>query len=395
VAATVRPVAVRLIFAALLYVTLEVVSLAGLWLIQRRRGTAYFPAASELRPSTKEALDAYLSGGREPSVVLDSTLGWRRVTEVTAQGVRDDVTYAPEAPPGTVRIAAFGDSFTYGSDVALGQNWSKRMAALDSTVEVLNYGVGAFGLDQAYLRYMGEGTALRPHIVFIGYLTENIARNVNVFRGFYGPGYPGFFFTKPRFRLNGDSLVLLANPLRTMEDYRRLQSDPKRVLAAIGENDFHVRGLYASGPLDFSPTVRLMKLVLARARQASDIPILTPDGRYDTRSEAYDLTRKIFDSFHAGVVRDGAVPIIVVFPDINDHRRSRAGDGKRHAELLRYFDSRGYRYIDLIDAFKPVEARYPVDSLVVKWGHLSPIGNDLAARHILDRLREWNLVPAK
>ena len=387
-----RPVAVRVIFVALLYATLEIVSFAGLQLIQRRRGARYFPAASQLRPATKKALDAYLSGAFQPSVVQDSTLGWRRVTEVTSQGVRDNITYTPEAPEGKKRIAAFGDSFTYGSDVALGENWSKRMAALDSSVEVLNYGVGAFGLDQAYLRYRLEGTALRPHIVFIGYLTENIGRHVNVFRGFYAPGYPGFFYTKPRFVLEGDSLRLLPNPLRTADDYRRLQADPERVLAEVGKNDFHFRSLYSTSQLDFSPTVRLVKLVVARARQATQTPILTSDGRYNTDSEAYKLTLEIFDDFHRDVIRDGATPVIVIFPDINDHRRSREGEIKRHAEMLEYFDSKGYRYIDLIEAFKPVESRYPVDSLVVQWGHFSPLGNDLAARYILRRLREWRVL---
>ena len=45
------------IFVALLYVTLEIIAYAGLWIIERRRGVGYFPAASELSPLTKKALD--------------------------------------------------------------------------------------------------------------------------------------------------------------------------------------------------------------------------------------------------------------------------------------------------------------------------------------------------
>jgi hypothetical protein len=389
-----RPFLVRLIFVGLVYAMVEVVALAGLWVVEKRRGISYFPWASALLPETRKSLDDFLAGRPNPMVKHDSTLGWRRVTEVTAQGVRDNVTYAREPAPDRVRIAAFGDSFTYGSGVTLDESWAKRMAALNPSVEVLNYGIGAFGLDQAYLRYQQEGADLRPHIVFIGYMSENIARNVNVFRGFYGAGYPGFFFTKPRFVLEQGRLRLLPNPLRTVADYRRLRDDPETVLAEIGRSDFHFRGGYGAGPLDFSPSVRLVKLIVARARIVGRPSILAADGRYDTRSEAYDLTLRIFDAFHAEVIRNGAIPVIVVFPDINDHHRSRGGKERRYSPMLEYFRSRDYRYIDLLEAFEPVESRYPVDSLVVDWGHFSRIGNDLAARHILGRMADWKLIPS-
>ena len=68
-------------------------------------------------------------------------------------------------------------------------------------VELLNYGVPAYGLDQAYLRYLKVGAQYHPNIVFIGYMTENFERDVNVFRPFYGNGYPDWIFSKPRFRL--------------------------------------------------------------------------------------------------------------------------------------------------------------------------------------------------
>ena len=383
-----------LIFIAVVYVAVELVSMSGLWVLRTRRGgIEYFPSGSKLLPKTDSALDDWLAGRPSPTLKADSTLGWRRV-DVTAQRLRDDRLRSTYPAPGTVRIAAFGDSFTFGSDVKLHEAWSKRVEALNPSIEVLNYGIGGFGLDQAYLRYQLEGTVLNPDVVFIGYMTENIGRNVNVFRGFYATGYSGFFFSKPRFRLDGDSLRLLPNPLRNVSDYRRLRNETEQVLTELGANDFHYSGHYRASVLDFSPTVRLLKLVAARARKRRVIPIHTPDGRYDTRSEAYQLTLRIFDAFHAEVLRNGAIPIIVVFPDVDDQRRSRARAERKYAPLLAYFRSRGYQYIDLLEAFEPAESRFPLESLVVNWGHFSARGNDLAARLLVARLAADSLTSA-
>jgi hypothetical protein len=305
--------------------------------------------------------------------------------------MRDNREYAREPSPGVLRIAAFGDSFTFGSDVPLEKTWSKRMSAEDPTIEVLNYGVGAFGLDQAYLRYLRDGKQYSPHIVFIGYMTENLFRNVNVHRSFYGNMYRDFFYSKPRFRIESDSLVLIPNPLRSLADYRRLQSDPEAVLTELGKNDYHFVGQYRAGPLDFSPTIRLGKIVTSQVKKRMQVRILDGEGRYNPASEAYQLTLRIFDEFYEKVKENGALPIIVVFPDVNDQLQSRAGRARRYEPLLEHFRSRNYRYIDLLDAIKPIEKSHTLDDLTVSWGHFSETGNDILARHILAKLAEWEI----
>lgn len=385
-----RGVLMRVIFLLLVYLAVEAVSFSGLWILKRARGIVYFPKASTLAPEGIRNLDSLIAGvdGR---LALDSTLGWRRhrPQDVNAAGMRDNRGYTREPNPDTLRISAFGDSFTYGSDVPLGQNWAKRISAIAPHIEILNYGVGAYGLDQAYLRYRRDGTEYHPNIVLIGYMTENSARDVNVFRAFYG--FPDFIFSKPRFKLDNDTLVLLPNPLRTLADYRRLRDNPETVLPELGRNDNHFVDAYSAGPFDFSPSVRLGKLVIASIRNQPRAPILTADGRYETRSEAYEVTLRIFDAFYRKAVEDGALPIIVVFPDLNDQMRSRAGQPRRYDPMLQYFRSRGYRFVDVLGAFKPVESRYTINDLSVKYGHFSVLGNDLVARYILERLTAWDL----
>ncbi|MBM4186377.1 MAG: hypothetical protein FJ206_03590 [Gemmatimonadetes bacterium] len=59
--------------------------------------------------------------------------------------------------------------------------------------------------------------------------------------------------------------------------------------------------------------------------------------------------------------------------------------------MLEYFRSSGYRYLDALSAFEPVESRHTVKDLTVQWGHFSALGNDLVARYLLASLTEWGL----
>ncbi len=389
-----RRLFVRVAFALIVYLLVEGAAFGGLLVLRKIRGLRYFPDGSTLASQARVNLDRFLAPGSQPGMAMDPDLGWihggsRR--GINAAGMRDDREYNPEADSSVLRIAAFGDSFTYGSDVALGENWAKRIPAINPAIEVLNYGVGAYGDDQAYLRYLRSGAEFHPHMVLIGYMGENIGRHVNVYRGFYTGNYPDWFLTKPRFRMENGQLALIPNPLRSADDYRRLRDDERTVLSELGRNDFHYAGHYGAGPFDFSPTVRLVKMVRARIELKRQRPIFKMDGRYDQQSEAYAITVGILDAFYRKVLEAGALPIIVVFPDLEDQQRSRDAKPRSYTVLLNDFNRKGYRYIDAEDALEAVQQRYTINDLSVKWGHYSKLGNDIVAQHILKTLGNWNL----
>jgi hypothetical protein len=64
--------------------------------------------------------------------------------------------FSPVKPPGVMRIGCFGDSYTWGTEVADGNDFpallKKRLRALGRRrTEVLNFGTPGFGLHQTYL----------------------------------------------------------------------------------------------------------------------------------------------------------------------------------------------------------------------------------------------------
>jgi len=374
-------------FAAILlvYLLMEGTGFIGLYLLKGRYGE-FQPVA--LTDFQRTALKKFIDRGHGELTAQDPELGWVDKSEANSAGMRDSREYEKVPSPGIVRISAFGDSFTYGSDVKIQESWIRQLAALEPSMEVLNYGSGAYGLDQAYLRYLRVGVEYSPSIVLIGYMSENLARDVNVFRPFYSPAYESVIFTKPRFKLVNDELVLLKNPISTLADHKRFLQHEAAVLSEIGKNDYFYKTHYSKGRFDFLPSVRLVKILWAAVERKVNNPIFH-DGMYNPQSEAYLVTRKIFDEFHKKVLENGALPIIVIFPDLNDHERSRAGKSLRYSVLLKYFQEKGYRYINLMDALKPYESKYSLNELTRQWGHYSPLGSQIIANYLSQQLHAW------
>lgn len=90
---------------------------------------------------------------------------------INAQGMRDDQTYALDAPTGTCRIALFGDSYTIGYELALKDTYAKRLEALLSQdgyrVQVLNFGVSGFGTAENLRSYEAFGRRFHPDLVLM------------------------------------------------------------------------------------------------------------------------------------------------------------------------------------------------------------------------------------
>ncbi len=167
------------LFVLLVYLFAEGSCYLGLLVLDKGFHRAYQPLATSLSENQRRSLQSFLDARGARHVKQDPVLGWTNRSEVNAAGMRDDREYEPFPSPGMLRIAAFGDSFTFDAGVELHDSWAKQVAEIRPTLEVLNYGVGAYGLDQAYLRYLRHGTSYHPDVVFIGYMSENIARCVN------------------------------------------------------------------------------------------------------------------------------------------------------------------------------------------------------------------------
>lgn len=385
-----RRLVVALFLGAIL-AAVELLSRAGLSILERH-GVEYRPlVADRLSAEHRGLLEDFLAG--RPSLFQhDAVLGWTLrpcfrsdLCTIGPDGRRRDPG-RPRPVAEAARVATFGDSFTFGGDVADRYAYPEVLARLDSGLEIENFGVPAYGLDQAFLRYQREGRPAHPRIVIIGFMAENIFRDVNVFRPFYRP--PSQVpFAKPRYLPGHPEPILVANPLPRLEDYRRLLARPAETLERLGRHDYFYQTRVRAGAFDRSATVRLVKL--AREQLFPNIGIVRR-GYYDTGGEAFRVTTGLFTAFYERALRDGAQPVILIFPERGDLERWRGAHTKRYTPLLRFLAAKGYRVVDAMTALDAAGNEHSVDDLIP--AHLSPLANRLVAEYLLARLRGFGLV---
>lgn len=388
-----KKISFSLVLLVALWGLTELVCLAGLWALRKYKGIEYRPGTVQtLSAKHRGLLEDYLSE-RPGYLMIDRQLGWTvrpamtwRRYKTNRAGIRADREYTLQQPPGMIRLAAFGDSFTHASDVANAYTWERALEELEPRFEVLNFGVPAHEPGQAFLRYQRDGVRFHPHIVLIGFMSENIYRAVNTFRPFYFV-QSGLPLSKPRFALRRGRLVLIENPIPDLQGYRELLRSPETVLPRIGRNDYFYQRSRPH-PFDFLPSVRLAAIAADRYDQ----PVVT-GGVYNRDSEPYQVTLAILEAFYARVRADGAQPVIVLFPTRDDIVLGRAGKTVLYKPLREDLERKGYRVVDLLDGF----LRHDPEGFILRRNfiHYPRYGNQIAARTLLDYLQANGLTTPK
>ncbi len=204
---------------------------------------------------------------------------------LNAAALRSSREYQPSAPKGIRRVAAFGNSFVYGSEVANPNAWAAVIERDNPDLEVLNYGVPGYGVDQAYLRYREEGSVYQPELVLIGFSPTDLSRTVNIYRRFFHSEEMPLF--KPRYELDEQGgLSLIECPVSTRRAYERLLEKPREVLA-FGKNDqWYEPALYENPLYDYSALARTVSLLVVKAGRYLDSDRLNRGFMFNENSAA-------------------------------------------------------------------------------------------------------------
>ena len=397
-------------FFIFLFIAMEILSSLGLFMLRKFRHIQYQPIFFPILPAQKEIIRNILSDNKV-FFTYSATLGWtvKPNSESTgwivrpnresksalyrsnSQGIRADRDYPLNVPTsGQFRLAAFGDSFTFCVDVANHETWEAQLEAIDQHLEVLNFGVGGYALDQAFLRYKEDGIKFHPHIVLIGHMSENIYRLLTTFWPFYYPG-GDIPFGKPRFILKNDQLVLVDNPLSKREDLEKLVKDDRGVLERLKAQDYYATHRYFQGPFDFLASVRIMKIATSRFLRGDDV---FKRKIYDTSGEAYQLTTKLIDEFYLLAESNSSIPIVLLFPNQSDLRMYIKNHKTCYSPLVEYLEKKGYRYIDLLNVFKDkIDSKKKIEEMLPN--HNSPEANQLIAQFIYSYLKTNHLLEKK
>ena len=378
------------VLIVLMWAGLELVMGAGLFVLDRLAGIRTKSLVVGSIPDRHRRDLGRLLADDFDYLTYSASLGWTikpggrgDLYRANAQGIRADREFAPVPPPGTLRLAAFGDSFTHGDEVPDEDTWQEILMRAHPGVEAMNFGVGAYGLDQAFLRYQRDGADYGARVVLIGFMHENLFRHVNVYRPFYVPN-SGLALAKPRYELDQGRLVLVENPMRDLAGYRELLAHPERELARLGAHDLFFQVRPHEGAFDL-PLVRVVKSV---GWAWTDWRLGVSGGRYDTSGEPFRVTAALVEAFAAAVSRNGSLPIVVVYPRRRDVERFRRDGSRHYAALIDHCRTRGIRVLDLAESLGSSGA--PLDALVVR--HYTAAGNRVIAEAIWRYLEREGLV---
>jgi hypothetical protein len=194
---------------------------------------------------------------QEYSVRKDPQLGWPSSSsfaknDFDSSGSRIIPSYPDPATNSCVSI--YGDSFAWGTEVDSEHAWSNVLSQL-LHCRAANYGVPAYGTDQAYMRFHVNSGDTAP-VVILTHLSEGITRNVGQFRNLAAPS--PLFFLKPRFTLGEKgNLQLLPVPSLNEAQYQDLQKNPQQYLT---HEFFLPGGESGTQKLQFPYTLSLIRL---------------------------------------------------------------------------------------------------------------------------------------
>lgn len=381
-----------LLLGLLVLASLELASHAVMFLLRDDPRFAFTPIERRLREQT-DLLRDLLAPSEGRLLQLDPELGWIYAPSVsagpytsTAQGVRGTRLYPARRSAGMLRLAAFGDSFVHANEVSDEEAWSRRLELLDERFEVLNFGVGGHGTDQALLLYRRRGAEPDPDVVILGFTEVAAARNVNRYRRFRAVQEMPLF--KPRFLLGeGGALDLLPNPFSDPAAARRVVDDPWAILE-VAPHDWFFEPLVWHNPLyDRVAFVRLASSVASKVWQSRlRHDRFYEEGLLNSDAEWFELQVGLIREFAREVGADGARFLLVAFPRNPPDLWGSAP--RAYQPLLDALDD--HWVVDLADSLGP-RFRSEPEALFAPGGHYSAAGNEVVAETLQRALRDRGL----
>ena len=127
-------------------------------------------------------------------------------------------------------ISTFGDSYTFCRQVKDSQTWQELLSK-DYNQFISNYGVGNYGLDQAYLKFKKINSNKTEKIVIFCFVPETICRIQSSWKNYLEFGNLHAF--KPYCILKNNKLVIKRNPLKPINVFK----DLKNIINQIKIND--------------------------------------------------------------------------------------------------------------------------------------------------------------
>ena len=380
--------------AIFLLLSLALTFAVGEWYVRGQRrfdqdGTFFFrdkPIRPYALPVThaRTIVDRYLKDS-SGFLLYDPDLGWNNRPRTCTPdkrycansfGLRADREYTAAMRPGSFRVSMFGDSFIAGFDAdmpdSLAVQVENLLKARGLDAEVLNFGVGGFGFDQAYLYYNRDASRFDTNVIVQGLQMENVGRDVTLFRivAFPGTGIP---FSKPRYILRDGKLELINRPTVAPEDVPATLANFHKWPLAQYEPSYTEKYQHHW----YTPSKLLSTIVDLYSSKTE-----TQQDLFAVNGEAMNITVPLLERYREEVRRTGKPFVLIYFPladTINAVLAGKPDPWQGHLDRLQ-----GFTIVDPTPRLVAHAREHGVASLYA--GHYSPIGYRLVAESLAETL---------
>lgn len=356
------------------------------------------PGWARFDPDTGYALDDIR--------IRDGIDGSHTLNSYTSDGARTMTCYA-DAP---CRIETFGDSFTQCHQVSDGETWQEVLAA-HLGEPVRNFGVGGFGVYQAFCRIERRAmdASLAPYVVLNIYDDDHV-RNIDAarwfrlaeFRKWFAAGVRPMLHANPwrhlRYDVDAAAWTDRPNVMPTPESLYGF-ADPDTLLDLFGGDEVVALECLRLG-IDVSSKELLARLdaLAAWLGVAFDRSPQTAAGildAYGMRATLHTVDRVSRRVSDAG----GRLLVLLSYgPDrVQEHLEGTTS--RFDQELLDHLDAQGLAYVDALAAHATDYTDFSLDphSYCRRYfhGHYSPIGNAFFAFAVKDAFARWLVPPPR
>ncbi|MBS3109534.1 hypothetical protein J4227_03335 [Candidatus Woesearchaeota archaeon] len=407
-------------YTSLLYYVLGIIILEILMQVFVNYLRGKFPwmitAKDELPEINPKGLDSFMKHG------FDAELGWIRKPNTSkeekgkegtskyhigANGARKNPGY--EKKP--LKISVYGDSFAFARQVNDNQTWEWHLSKLTKS-NVLNLGVGNYGLDQSIIRMKRDYPSSRTPVVIIGVVPSTIVRVLCIWKHYNEFGNALAF--KPMFVLGGKKPRLVPNIMTSREKILSLEGH----LDYFQKNDYFYKAKFRKEMISFPYTmsffgnplrnIPLALLILwseffesaeQKAKQVYSTPMkVIMDINLELRYALYTKNDYAPELMRQLVVKEFADyakrmkfrPVFLMLPQKDDVAFVRK-HGNYYAEFIKSI-SGNVVAIDLTDSLlkaRDIDSLYSDDNQY--GGHYSKKGNKFVAEHVYSALKDAKL----
>jgi hypothetical protein len=395
---------------------ITLLELGSFFLVQYlRKDFQWLITPADLCPSIdRKGLDKFIEHG------YDAELGWVRKpnTEKEEAGRQGKTKYHIDAGgrrsnPGhenwPAEISCYGDSFVFCRQVNDNETFEWYLSEITKT-NILNFGVGNYGLDQALLRLKRDYPSNRTKIVIMGVVPSTIVRILCVWKHYNEFGNVLGF--KPRFLLENGKLSLINNIINNKEKFERY----REFIAEINRYDDFYESKFKKDMLSFPYLASILSnparnfpllFMVSRDRWVGDKEEDRPyppsmsiimksnlklrEQLFFISKSAVDLLEKLVVDFSSYCRENDVTPLFLWMPQKDDILRVR-----ERSNYYKDFVDRIKDKLITIDLTEELIDRDDLDDLYSDdnhyGGHHSKQGNLLIAKIILNRLIKYNLI---